>query len=77
MDPSFAVPQLTMSADGLRLLALDSRAAYLLSLVDGECTLGTILDVCDMDHDEALGILTRLAVLGAIELGSPVIPQAR
>ena len=77
MDPSYAVPQLTMTADGLRLLSLDSRAAYLLSLVDGECTLGTILDVCDMDHDEALDILTRLAGLGAIELDAPAIPQAR
>jgi hypothetical protein len=68
MDPSLAVPQLTMTAERLHLLALDSRAAYLLSLIDGECTLGTILEVCDMDHDEALAILTRLVGLGAVEL---------
>ena len=77
MDTSHAVPQLTMTAEGLHLLGLDSRAAYLLSLVDGECTLGTILDVCDMDHDEALDIFTRLVGLGAIELDSPAIPRAR
>ena len=77
MDPSLAVPQLTMTADGLHLLSLDSRAAYLLSLVDGESTLGTILEVCDMDHDEALDILERLMGLGAIDLGSAATSQAR
>jgi hypothetical protein len=77
MDPSLAVPQLTMTAEGLHLLSLDSRAAYLLSLVDGECTLGTILELCDMDQDEALDILERLVGLGAIALGSQSMSQAR
>ncbi len=77
MDPSLAVPQLTITAEGLHLLSLDSRAAYLLSLVDGECTLGTILEVCDMDQAEALDILERLMNLGAIELGSQAMSQAR
>jgi hypothetical protein len=75
MDLSLAV-QLTMTAEGLHLLPLDSRAAYLLSLVDGQCTIATILDVCEMDQDEALDILSYLAGLGAIALGptDPIHP---
>jgi hypothetical protein len=66
--PPSAVPELATTREGLRLLALDAEAAYLLSLVDGTNTLETILDVCEMKRDEALGILTRLMRLGAIRL---------
>jgi hypothetical protein len=66
--PPSAVPVLAITREGLRLLPIDSGAAYLLSLVDGTCTLETILDVCEMDRDEALGILARLLRLGAIVL---------
>jgi hypothetical protein len=66
--PLGAVPRLAVTAEGLHLLPLDSRAAYLLSLVDGRCTLHTVLDICDMAHDEAVSVLTQLLHLGAIEL---------
>ena len=71
--PLFAVPWLAITVEGLRSLPLDARAAYLLSLVDGTCTVETILDICvpELERDEALGILARLVQLGAIELRDP------
>jgi hypothetical protein len=71
--PLFAVPWLALTLEGLRFLPLDPRAAYLLSLVDGECTVETILDICvaELGRDEALAILARLLHLGAIDLRDP------
>jgi hypothetical protein len=66
--PLGTVPRLAVTAEGLHLLPLDSRAAYLLSLMDGRYTLETILDVCDMPRDEAVAILRHLLELGVIEL---------
>jgi len=69
--PLGAVPRLAVTAEGLHILPLDSRAAYLLSLLDGRCNLDTVLDLCDMARDEAVSILTHLIQLGAIELDHP------
>lgn len=68
-----AVPWLAIDLDGLRCLPLDARSAYLLSLVDGHCSVDVILDICERDlaRDEALGIFARLLELGAIELYNP------
>ena len=68
-----AVPWLAITLEGLRFLPLDARAAYLLSLVDGHCTVETILDICvpELGRDEALSILARLIQLGAVELRNP------
>ncbi len=66
--PLGAIPCLAISVDGLRFLPLDARSAYLLSLMDGHCTVDLILDVCDMDRDEVLAILSQLLKLGAIKL---------
>jgi hypothetical protein len=71
--PLFAVPWLATTVDGLRGLPLDARAAYLLSLVDGHCTVEVILDVCgsELGREEALDALAHLLELGAIELREP------
>jgi hypothetical protein len=71
--PVFAVPSMAMGVDRLRSLPLDARAGYLLSLVDGRCSVETILDLCaeDLKTDEAMGILARLLQLGAIRLRDP------
>jgi len=71
--PLFAVPWLAVTLEGLRLLPLDARAAYLLSLVDGRCTVEMILDICapELERDEALGLLAHLLQVGAIELRDP------
>jgi hypothetical protein len=68
-----AVPWLAITAEGLPLLPLDARAAYLLSLVDGHCTVEMILDICgpEVERDGALGLLAHLLQLGAIELRDP------
>ena len=71
--PLSAVPLLAVTVERVRFLPLDARAAYLLSLVDGECTVEMILDICgsELRCDEALGILALLLHLGAIELHDP------
>lgn len=69
--PLFAIPSLAVTAQGLRGLPLDSRTAYLLSLVDGQCSVETIIDICEMNREEALDLLARLLQLGAIELRDP------
>lgn len=59
--PLFAVPWLAMTMDGLRALPLDARTAYVISLVDGQCSVETLLDVCALQvaRDEALDALAR------------------
>lgn len=71
--PLFAVPWLAVSLEGLRLLPLDARAAYLLSLVDGHCTVETILDICEpeLTREDAQEVFAHLMQLGAIELHDP------
>ncbi len=68
--PLLAVPWLTLTAEGLRLLPLDARTAFVLSLVDGRCDVEAILDLLgrELGRDEALDILGHLVDLGAIEL---------
>jgi hypothetical protein len=66
--PGYAVVSLAVTVQRLRMMPLDSRLAYLLSLVDGQCTVETIVDASGMDRDEALGLLADLLQLGAIEL---------
>ena len=68
--PLLAVPRLVVTATGLHLLPLDARTAYLLSVVDGQCTVETILDICEVElsRDEALRLLAHLLQLGAIQL---------
>jgi hypothetical protein len=66
--PPLSVPTLATTAEGLHDLPLDARAAYLLSLVDGRSTLETLLDVCEMDREDTLGVLRHLLALGAIRL---------
>jgi hypothetical protein len=71
--PLLGVPRLALTLEGLRLLPLDPRAAYILSLVDGHCTVETILDICvpELGPDEALALLAHLLHLGAIDLREP------
>jgi hypothetical protein len=48
-----AIPRLAVTLEGLRCLPLDARAAHRLSLVDGHCTVETILEVCGRSWNEA------------------------
>jgi len=63
-----AVPSLAVAPSELARLALDHRAGFILSHVDGVSDIETILDVSAMPTEEALGILTDLASRGIITL---------
>ena len=63
-----AVPWLVVTYDELRRLPLDKRRGFLVSLIDGRCTVEMLLDVSGMPEDETLDILRELVGLGAVEL---------
>lgn len=69
--PLYAVPWLALTVEWVRFLPLNSRAAYVLSLVDGQCNVETILDMCQIGREETLALLAQLLQLGAIELRDP------
>jgi hypothetical protein len=54
------VPQLAISPEQLRWLALDHRAGFLLSQLDGRSTFEELLDVCGMPPFEAIRLLVQL-----------------
>jgi hypothetical protein len=62
------VPVVRMRLDELRMLSLDHRAGFVLSLVDGSMTVSTLLDLCPMPRAEALRILSALLERGVIAL---------
>lgn len=66
-----AVPCVILTLAQLRDLPLDSRDAYVLSLVDGSLTVESILDVAATPEDETRDILDRLLYLGAIGVHPP------
>jgi hypothetical protein len=61
------VPRLALSRRALLAQRLDHRAGFILSLIDGECTVETILDLSAMSRAEALRILRELAALGVVD----------
>jgi hypothetical protein len=54
------VPQIAVSSEQLRWLALDHRAGFLLSQLDGHSTFEELLDVCGMPPFEAIRLLVQL-----------------
>jgi hypothetical protein len=62
------VPWLMVTLEQLRELPIDPRAAFLVSLVDGQCSMGMIADVAGIPAEEAAEIFAMLVQLGAIEL---------
>ncbi len=66
--PMHAVPWLVVTHEELRRLPLDSRAGFVVSLIDGRCTVEMLLDVAGLPEDEVIALLAQLARLGAIEL---------
>ncbi len=57
--------------DDIHALPLDSRAGFVVSLVDGRCTVEMILNMAGQHEDEATAILARLRQLRVIELRHP------
>jgi hypothetical protein len=68
--PSWAVPWLLVTVDELRELPLDPRTAYLVSLIDGRCSVEVISDIAG-NAEEVNALVARLLELGAIELRDP------
>ena len=66
--PLASVPWLIATHEELLALPLDGRAGFVLSLIDGRCTVEMILDIAGLPEDEAIDILDRLRLLGVIEL---------
>jgi hypothetical protein len=54
------VPQIAVSPEQLRWLALDHRAGFLLAQLDGHSTFEELLDVCGMPPFEAICLLVQL-----------------
>ena len=54
------VPKVIVSGSQLRWLSMDHRAGFVLSLIDGVCSVELILDVCGMPRLDALRILDQL-----------------
>jgi hypothetical protein len=68
---ALGVPRVMMSWDALRTLPLDPRLAYVLSCVDGQSPVETLVDVTGFTLEELLGHLAYLVQLGALELAPP------
>jgi hypothetical protein len=69
--PSYAVPWLMVTNDELRELPLDHRAGFLVSLIDGACSVEMLADISGLGLDEVAAIFALLVRLGAVELRDP------
>jgi hypothetical protein len=65
------LPRLAVTVDQLRDLPIDPRAAFVVSLVDGYCSVGMIAHIAGLPGDDAIAIFAMLLQLGAIELRDP------
>jgi hypothetical protein len=63
-----SAPELVASRATVAKAPIDSREAFVLSLVDGRNTVDAIVDMSGMSADEVNAILARLARLGLISL---------
>ncbi|HEX9294760.1 MAG TPA: hypothetical protein VF881_02965 [Polyangiaceae bacterium] len=63
-----SVPRVAVNQEQLRWLALDHRAGFLLSLVDGRSTFEEVLDMSGMPDFEALRLLMQLLQQNVIKM---------
>jgi|SRR5579859_3628813 len=61
------VPVVVMTHEGLKRLPLNHRAGFVISLMDGSLDLDTIIELCGMDREEALGLVRDLYESGVVE----------
>jgi hypothetical protein len=59
-------PRVTATRSTIAKAPIDARAAFLLSLVDGQNTMDALVDISGMPAEEVESILARLARLGLI-----------
>jgi hypothetical protein len=63
-----SVPRPVLSIEEVKELPLEPRSAFVLSHVDGQSDVETILDLCGMAPDEVLEALVDLLSYGAIAI---------
>jgi hypothetical protein len=66
--PEERAPRLKASDRMIAQAPIDSRTAFLLSMIDGQNTVETLADVTGMARDEVSALLERLTRLGLIEI---------
>lgn len=71
IGPRRQIPRIAMDARTISSLALDHRAGFLLSFVDGNYTIDDLLDVSGMPRVETLRIVCELLDLGVLALTPP------
>ncbi len=64
-----AIPTLALPMHEIPQQALDNRAAFLLSRIDGSITFDEILDVAGMTQLEALRLLCKMLLTGILHVG--------
>ncbi len=71
LGPPGGIPFVVVPNAHMRWLSMDHRAGFVLSLIDGQSTLETILDLCGMARLDALHILHDLVEqkVVAVEIG--------
>ncbi len=62
------VPVVIMTDENIQWLALDHRAGFILSLMDGYTTLEELLDIAGMPHNDVLRIVGMLLDKGVISV---------
>jgi hypothetical protein len=60
------VPYLVVSLDFVRGLAIDHRAGYVLSLIDGQTNVESICDIACVPSDDVVALLTGWRGSGVI-----------
>jgi hypothetical protein len=66
-----AIPVITLTIEALLALPLDHRAGFMLTRIDGNANVRSIIDVAGMSEEEAVEILEKLVALGALSLVKP------
>jgi hypothetical protein len=66
-----AVPWLDIAYDELLAMPLDARQGFLLSLVDGRCTVEMITDMSGFPREEVFTMLSELVAMGVLTLRLP------
>ncbi|MEO8701293.1 MAG: serine/threonine-protein kinase [Kofleriaceae bacterium] len=68
IGPRRQSPHVAMSTSQITSLSLDHRAGFLLSLVDGRCTIEELLDISGMPRVETLRVVCELLDQGVLAL---------
>jgi hypothetical protein len=63
-----SIPWLAVTYDALIAMPLDHRHGFLLSLVDGRCTVEVLADISGFGRTETIALVAELVGFGALTL---------